>query len=68
MADKDKLGAMVALKQYLGIALVVAGALLLIVSYLVGWTDSNIVLLTGLIVIVLGVALHVKQQKKSEKY
>ncbi len=68
MDEKDRPGAMTALRQYLGVALVVAGALLLIASYLMGWTDSNIVLLTGLIVIVLGVALHVKQQKKGEKY
>jgi len=45
-----------------------AGAILLIVGYLAGWTSSNLVLLTGLIIIILGVFLHVRQQKNGEKY
>ena len=53
---------------YLGVALVITGALLLIVSYLVGFTRYNLVLLTGLIIIILGAVLHVRQQKKGEKY
>ena len=53
---------------YLGVALVIAGALLLIVSYLAGFTRYNLVLLTGLIIIILGAVLHVRQQKKGEKY
>ena len=56
------------IKQYIGIALVVAGALLLIVSYIAGWTSSNIVLLIGLILILLGVVWHVKHIKSGEKY
>ena len=56
------------LKAYLGVALVIIGALLLMVGYIAGWTSSNLVLLTGLIIIVLGAVLHIKQQKKSEKY
>ena len=59
---------MITMKQYIGIALVVAGALLLIVSYIAGWTSSNIVLLTGLIIIILGVVWHVKYIKSAEKY
>ena len=59
---------MITMKQYIGIALVVAGALLLIVSYIAGWTSSNIVLLTGLIIIILGVVWHVKYIKFAEKY
>ena len=59
---------MITMKQYIGIALVVAGALLLIVSYIAGWTSSNIVLLTGLIIIILGAALHIRQLKKGGKY
>jgi membrane-bound ClpP family serine protease len=55
-------------KTYLGVALVITGALLLIVSYLVGFTRYNLVLLTGLIIIILGAVLHVRQQKKGEKY
>ena len=59
---------MITMKQYIGIALVVAGALLLIVSYIAGWTSSNIVLLTGLIIIILGVVWYVKHIKSAEKY
>ena len=56
------------MRSYIGVALILVGALLLIVGYIAGWTSSNLVLLTGLIIIVLGAVLHIKQQKKSEKY
>ena len=59
---------MITMKQYIGIALVVAGALLLGISFLMGWTSSNIVLLVGLILIICGAHWHVSQQKKREKY
>ena len=59
---------MTGLKPYLGVALVIAGALFLIVAYLVGWTSSNWVLLSALIIIILGVVLYVRQQKRCEKY
>ena len=59
---------MISIKSYIGVALVVAGALLLIVSKIVGWTSSNLVLLIGLIIIIIGTVLHVKQIKSSEKY
>jgi uncharacterized membrane protein len=50
------------------LALVLAGAILLIVAYLVGWTSSNLVLLAGWLMIVIGAYLHIRQQKKREKY
>ena len=59
---------MITIKSYLGVALIVVGTLLLGVGFLVGWTSSNLVLLIGLIIIVLGAFLHVRQQKKEEKY
>ena len=52
----------------IGMALVLAGALLLIGGYVAGWTSSNLLLLIGLLLIVLGVILHVRQQKKRDKY
>ncbi|MCH5309158.1 MAG: hypothetical protein J1E58_04785 [Prevotella sp.] len=52
----------------MGLALVVAGALLLIVAYCVGWTGSNWVLLVGLMLVITGTVLHVRQQKSREKY
>ena len=59
---------MITVKPYIGVALVVAGAFLLIVSKIVGWTSSNLVLLIGLIIIILGIFLHVKHIKSAEKY
>ena len=56
------------INAYLGVALVLAGALLLIVSFLAGFTRYNLVLLTGLIIIILGAVLHVRHQKKGDKY
>ena len=56
------------LKQLIGVALVIIGALFLIVAYLAGWTSSNLVLLSALFIIVIGVFLHVKLAKLGEKY
>ena len=56
------------LKQLIGVALVVAGALLLVVGYVAGWTSSNLVLVIGLLLVVLGIILHIKLVKTGEKY
>ena len=56
------------LRSYMGVALILVGALLLIVGYFAGWTSSNLVLLAGLILIILGAVQHIKKQKKIEKY
>ena len=56
------------MKRIIGVALVMAGALFLIVAYLAGWTSSNLVLLLGLIVMFIGLILHVKYAKSGEKY
>jgi len=55
------------LKRYGGMALMVVGAILLLVCRLAGW-QSNIELLIGLALMVLGFVLHVRQQKSGEKY
>ncbi|MBO4892752.1 MAG: hypothetical protein J5502_09085 [Prevotella sp.] len=55
-------------KSIIGVALVLAGALFLIIAYLAGWTSSNLVLLLGLIIMVIGLVLHVKFSKSAEKY
>ena len=55
-------------KQLIGVALVMAGALFLIVAYLADWTSSNLVLLLGLIITFIGLILHVKYAKSGEKY
>ena len=51
------------LKAYLGVALVIIGALLLIVGYMAGFTSSNLFLLGGFILILVGAVTHIKQQK-----
>ena len=56
------------LRSYMGVALILVGALLLIVGYIAGWTSSNLVLLAGLILIIIGAVQYIRQQKKSEKY
>ena len=56
------------MKQIIGVAMVMAGALFLIVAYLAGWTSSNLVLLLGLIIMFIGLILHVKYAKSGEKY
>ena len=55
-------------KQLIGVALVMAGALFLIIAFLADWTSSNLVLLFGLIIILIGLILHVKYAKSGEKY
>ena len=59
---------MTGLRSYMGVALILVGALLLIVGYIAGWTSSNPVLLAGLILIIIGAVQYIRQQKKSEKY
>jgi hypothetical protein len=56
------------MSKWIGVALVMAGALFLIIAYVAGWTSSNLVLLFGLIIILIGLFLHVKYAKTGEKY
>ena len=59
---------MITLRQYGGLALITIGAILLAISYILGWTSSNLVLLLGLALIVFGIILHVKSAKLGDKY
>ena len=52
---------------YAGVALMVIGALLLLLCYLLH-IQSNPELLTGLALIIFGAVVHVWLQKKGEKY
>ena len=56
------------LKKLIGVALVSAGAILLILTTLAGKTSNNLVLLAGLFLIIVGIVLHVKLAKSGEKY
>ena len=55
------------LKLYGGLALIVIGAILLVVCY-VADCQSNAELLTGLLLVVAGYFLHIWLQKHAEKY
>ena len=55
-------------RQLIGVALVITGALFLIVAFWAGWTSNNLVLLLGLIIMLIGLFLHVKYAKSGEKY
>ena len=50
-----------------GLALILLGAILLVVCYVAHW-QSNAELLTGLGLVVLGFILHIWLQKHGEKY
>ena len=52
---------------FIGLALIVFGAILLVVCYLAR-CESNAELLIGLSLIVLGFILHIRLQKNNEKY
>jgi hypothetical protein len=56
------------LQQQGGMALVFTGAILLLVSFLTGWTRYNSVLLLSLLLIILGIVVHVRQIKRQGKY
>jgi len=55
------------LKRYGGVALIIIGAILLLVCRLAGW-QSNTQLLICLALIILGYSLHIWLQKRGEKY
>ncbi|MCR4582140.1 MAG: hypothetical protein K5764_01090 [Prevotella sp.] len=52
----------------LGVALVVTGALFLILLYLTHSTANNLLLLLGLLLIILGIILHVRSFRSKQKY
>ena len=54
-------------KQYLGLALILIGAILLVVCRLAGW-QSNTQLIISLSIIILGYFLHLWLQKRGQKY
>ena len=59
---------MIKIKPYMGLALIIIGAILLLLSYPTGLSHVNFVLLTGLTFIVLGLGLYVWQLKRDSKY
>ncbi len=49
--------------KYLGILLIVIGAMVLLVSYFMEWVDYNPVQFCGLALIVIGLVAHILLQK-----
>ncbi|MBR4925661.1 MAG: hypothetical protein IKZ61_07915 [Prevotella sp.] len=53
---------------HIGMASVYLGTLLLVVSFLLGWTSSNFVLFLSLFLIIAGVIAHVVILKQNHQY
>lgn len=56
------------MKLYSGIICAIVGALLLILSYFVGWVDYNFVQLIGILLVIGGIALHIYVNYKKPRY
>jgi len=56
------------MKLYSGIICAILGALLLILSYFVGWVDYNFVQLIGILLVIGGIALHIYVNYKKPSY
>lgn len=54
------------MQKYLGIPVIVLGALLLVLSYFMDWTDNNTLQFCSLGLIVVGLIAHIAIQKKME--
>ena len=54
--------------QIYGLALIIFGAILLVISYPTGLSHLNVVLLTGLAFILLGLIVFIWMLKKGERY
>lgn len=55
-----------AMQKYLGIPVIVLGALLLVLSYFMDWTDNNVLQFCSLGLIIVGLIAHIAIQKKME--
>jgi hypothetical protein len=53
---------------HIGLAVVYIGTLLLVLSFLLGWTTSHAVLFVSLFLIIAGVIAHVVILKRNHKY
>lgn len=55
------------MKNYLGVLLIVLGAIILFVSHLMEWVDDNWNLFLGLGLIIAGLIAHIYLTKKADK-
>ena len=56
------------LLKYLGLPLVFVGLLWLVICFLAGWTNSNALLITGVLLIVIGIITYVMKMKNESNY
>ncbi|MBQ5982792.1 MAG: hypothetical protein IJL54_11555 [Prevotella sp.] len=56
------------LLKYLGLPLVFVGLLWLVICFLAGWTNSNALLITGVILIAVGIITYVMKMKNESNY
>ena len=54
--------------QYLGIILIIIGTLVLVATRIPSLTSSNAMLLSGLLLIVAGIILHIRSIKQQSNY
>lgn len=54
------------MQKYLGIPVIVLGAVLLVLSYFLDWTDYNALQFGSLALIIIGLIVHIVIQKKME--
>ena len=54
------------MQKYLGIPVIVLGALLLVLSYFLDWTDNNALQFGSLLLIIIDLIVHIVIQKKME--
>lgn len=52
------------MKKFSGIALIVLGAIILLVSYLMQWTENNAIQFTALALMIVGLIVHIVLQKR----
>ena len=56
------------MRLYYGIITAIVGAILLILSYLVGWVDYNIIQFLGILLVIAGIGLHIYFNYKKPQY
>ncbi|RRD01884.1 hypothetical protein [Prevotella sp. OH937_COT-195] len=54
------------IKPHIGMGFVYAGTLLLLSSFLLGWTSSNVPLFVSIFLVIVGVGIHVALIKSSD--
>lgn len=65
-SDDNRTITNITMKNYLGILLIVLGALVLLVSYFAEWVDYNPVQFTGLGLILAGLIAHIVITKRTK--